>query len=618
MEEIEGYKLLDKIGEGGMATVYKGQQVSLNRPVAIKFLSNRLVIHPDMIERFKRESLVIASLNNPHIIHVIDRGITPRGTPYFIMEYVEGTDLATLIHVEKPDFNRKLELIIQVCKALSYAHKNGVIHRDIKPGNILIDSEGNARVLDFGIAQFYGDEDRGAMHTRPGTLMGTLPYMSPEQQTSADKVTTLSDLYSLGVLMYEVFTGLKPLGRFKLPSEIDHTIPKHLEAMIMCCMNQEPLKRPGTPDDIKDVLLKLLRGAHLQTTQRERAGRGIVKFEDKFALLDVIKEKPCGSVYLYEEKTNQKLLVIKKKPSTNAGFMEAKLLTSLKHRNIVNILGASRNEQLFIIVMEYLSGGSLNDRLIKPYPLEEFLRTAREICEGLSFAHKNRIVHGNLRPSNILFSDIGQVKIADFGLNEHYAESKDISNWYSIKREPRSPHTDIFAAGVIFYQMLTGTMPPVTDVRSDQNRHFKYLPFDLREMVLQMLSRKRESRQNNFDEIITQIDAFLEANMGKTASGADADIDKTELIDRSEKLDRSAAETIWTRPWHFIWIFLFMTALSAMAVGYLAYTGKLEKCINVLVEAWKVLLEQFDPLYREKLLPAWEKLQQNLIIFLKN
>lgn len=228
-KKIGDYEVIGKIGEGGMATVYKGRQVSLDRPVAIKVLSKKLTDHSDVLERFNRESLIIARLNHPNIIHVIDRGVAPGGRPYFVMEYVEGAHLGQAIKAGNLETNRKLDLIIQVCKALSYAHKNGVIHRDIKPSNVLIDSNMNVLVLDFGIAKFLEGERRNGHHTQANVVMGTLDYMSPEQQISSNHVTAASDLYSLGVIMYELFTGVKPLGRFKPPSEINPTVPQPLK-----------------------------------------------------------------------------------------------------------------------------------------------------------------------------------------------------------------------------------------------------------------------------------------------------------------------------------------------------------------------------------------------------
>ena len=418
-ESFPGYKQIKQIGEGGMAVVYKGVQASLDRPVAIKVMSKQVENHSFLMERFNHESLIIARLNHPHIIHVIDRGTTPDGMPYFVMEFVDGIDLQAAIRAGRLDFTRKLDLVIQVCKALSYAHRNGVIHRDIKPSNVLIDGDGNARVADFGIAQIFDGRDSDPTGTHSGMIIGSLPYMSPEQQNDPKGVTARSDLYSLGALTYELFTGIKPIGRFRLPSEILPKFPQPLEEIIVRCLDPDPERRPATADEVKASLLKLLQGAHLDSSQKERASQGISRIEDKFALLDVMQEGTEGAAYLYENREDQSLLVIKKKPNTSAGIEEARRLTSLEHRNIANVLGASKNDRFFIIVMEYLSGGSLEDRLIQPLPVGEALKVAREICEGLSFAHANGVVHGSLQPGNILFSESGQAKIADFGLDEH-------------------------------------------------------------------------------------------------------------------------------------------------------------------------------------------------------
>jgi len=210
-----------------MATVYKGRQVSLDRPVAIKILSKKLTENKEIVERFNREALIIARLTHPNIIHVIDRGVI-NGMYYFIMDFVSGTDLSKIIKKESYDTNKKVEVIIQVCKAPSFAHKNGIIHRDIKPANILINAEGDALVSDFGIAQLFDKAEGGEQLTSDGTVMGTIAYMSPEQKVNSKNVASASDIYSLGVVMYELFTGTPPLGRFKPPSEINSSIPKQL------------------------------------------------------------------------------------------------------------------------------------------------------------------------------------------------------------------------------------------------------------------------------------------------------------------------------------------------------------------------------------------------------
>jgi len=558
MKKIGGYDVIEKIGEGGMATVYKGRQVSLDRPVAIKVLSKKLMDRYDVLERFNRESVIIARLNHPNIIRVIDRGITPKGMPYFVMEYVEGTDLAQAIREGNLDTNRKLELIIQMCKALSYAHKNGVIHRDIKPSNVLVDANGNALVLDFGIAKFLDRGEGNGNRTRSEVIMGTPQYMSPEQHTATNRVTAASDLYSLGVVMYELFTGVKPLGHFRAPSEIDPTIPQPLEEVILGCLETDPGDRLASTDEIKNRLLKILQGAHLPRAQKERATQGLSKVKDKFALLDVIKEDHYGAVYLYQDKVDHNLLVVKKRTNTSAGLTEARLLTTLKHKNIVNILGSSGKEQLFIIVMEHLSGGSLKDRLIRPFPWEDALRIAREISDGLSFAHKNRIVHGNLRPSNILFTESGQVKITDFGLEEHYASGEGGGNWYNVYGEPKSPRADIFAVGTIFYQMLTGSLPVWKGTQIAPHDYFRVLPIELQEIVTRMLSQERDARYSSFGEVIVEIDALVATYKGKRGP-----------------LKKRLVRTI-----------LFLALLLVMTIAYLKQAGDIKTYADAILALW--------------------------------
>jgi serine/threonine-protein kinase len=572
MEKIRGYEIIEKLGQGGMGTVYTGRQVSLDRPVAIKVLSEKMADIDEALERFKRESLIIARLNHPNIIHVIDRGITPEGRPYFVMQYVEGTNLAQAMRDGGLDTNRKLDVIIQVCKALSYAHKNRVIHRDIKPPNVLIDNEGNALVLDFGIAKFLGD---WGYQTRAEMVMGTMEYMSPEQQIDTSQVTAASDLYSLGAVMYELFTGVKPSQPFKRPSQIDTSIAQPLEEVILGCLEPDPKDRLASADEIKERLLKLLQGAHLPSDQKERASHILAKVEDKFSLLDVIKEDRYGAVYLYEDKVDHRLLVIKKQSNSGAGLSEARLLTTLKHKNIVNILGVSGNERLFIIVMEYVSGGTLKDRLIRPFSPRGALRTAREICEGLSFACKNRILHGNLRPSNILLSESGDVRITDFGLNEHYATEQGDGNWYNVDGEPRSTRGDIFAVGMIFYQMLTGSPAVWEEAKIVPHVNFNRLPVRLQEIVTQMLVRKQGAQYGSFDEVIADIDGLLALYQKKSRRRAAA-----------ATSGRAAPRPQEVQQRQSVWTFLLLILLVLTAVVYLDHTDCFKTYTDAFLPLW--------------------------------
>ncbi len=576
MENIPGYHILEKIGEGGMATVYKGLQLSLKRLVAIKVLQKKLADHPSVMERFKRESLIIARLNNPHIIHIIDRGITQEGMPYFIMEYVEGKDLDMAAKSGDLNLNRKLEIIVQICKALSYAHKNGVIHRDIKPSNVLIDKDEHVKVLDFGIAQFYDDEDPEMNHTRTETVMGTPDFMSPEQRTTSSGVTSLSDLYSLGVVMYELFTGMRPIGRYSLPAEIDPSVPETVQDIIMTCLETDPADRPNSADEIIEKLLKVLDGAHLKTEQKNRADQNIFDVKEKFALLDVIKEAPQGSVYLYEDQNNKHLMVIKKKPGKSTGYLEAKLLSSLRHDHIADILGTSKNRNVFIVVMEYLSGGSLKDRMLQPYAINTFFVLAKQICQGLSFAHRNGIIHGNLRPSNILFSQTGVIKITDFGLDEHYIPPKGKVNWYNPAGENRSIPGDILAAGVVFLQMLTGRDPEWVDDALSLNEDFDALPIELQAILIKMFSTKKKNRYKSINEVMSDLNAFMTENKQDART-----IDTTLLEERPHHPILPPAKPAESPSFRPLILLLLLMLLLFTALFYLTYTGDIHYYINL-------------------------------------
>lgn len=510
MEQIKGYRLIYNIDSGQTAFVFKGLQLSSSRTVAVRVLSKKLAEHSIIAERFNQESLIISRLSHPGIISIIDWGLTPAGMPYFVTEYIEGRDLSDIIRARKLDLNRKLYLIVQLSKALSYAHTNSVLHLNIKPSKVLIDSRANARLLDFGIAQFDKGWDTDSVSAHSYATPENRPDISPEQQSASGSATLHSDLYCFGALMFELFTGNKP-QRSRTDSEGLPGLPGELSEMIMRCLDPDPANRPASAGEIRDCLLKLLGGAHLFRHPAEASGRGEPGPTDDCKLLDNIKQNKYGSVDLFQNRTDHNLMVIKKLPCKSAGFGEAHRLTSLKHKNIVSIISVSKNNQHLVIAMEYLRGGSLQDRLIRPFAWDEALMIMREICEGLSFALQNSILHGNLRPSNIMFTETGRLKITDFGQDEHYSNRPDLVNWYSLKGQAKSPGSDIFAAGIIFFQMLTGSLPEWVGTQLVPNEHLELLPDNLQKMVDRMISNEEDNRYCDFDRVMADIDALKTA-----------------------------------------------------------------------------------------------------------
>jgi serine/threonine-protein kinase len=509
MAEEGRYEYQEKIGEGGMATVYRGLQRSLNRPVAIKVLSATLSDNPSVIKRFERESLIIARLNHPNIIHVIDRGMTSKGRPVFVMEYVEGMTLADAIRNRVFHFNQKVDIAVQICKGVAYAHKFDVIHRDIKPANVIIDKEGFARLLDFGIASFFKAENQvAADETR--LILGTEAYMAPEQHQGISMTSCLSDIYSIGVVMYELFSGQLPSLHPVPLSAFDDSISPALDNLVMKCLEREPMARPQSVEEVKTQLLLAMKGQHISEEKVNRAGEGLAAIKQKFGLLDVMREDQHGAVYLYEDKTTHKLLVIKKRMNSFAGFREAKMLQSLKHPNLLGVLGSSKNDSLFIIVMPYVSGGTLQDRLIDIFDLQRFLKLAVQMCRGLSFAHQNRILHGNLRPSNILLTADMQVKLADFGLDEHYRVLSKEANWYGDRHTQRDELSDIYSLGAIFFHALTGQPPALKDGSLVKTKAFVALPPDMQHLIGRMLSKYREDRPQSVESVLSEILPLVE------------------------------------------------------------------------------------------------------------
>lgn len=262
------YKITDRIGIGGMAEVYRAQDSVLGRVVAVKTMLPQYAADPSFTQRFKQEAASAANLQSPYIVNVYDWG-QDEGTYYIVMEYVRGSDLKTAI-LERGAINQRkvAEIGSQVCQALSAAHKLDIIHRDIKPQNIMVQPDGNVKVMDFGIARA-----KNSVKTQTSSVLGTAHYISPEQ-AQGKELTSASDIYSLGIVLYEAATGKLPFDgpdaisvamkqvndNPALPSEINPDIDPDLEMIIMKALEKRPIDRFATANDMRLALNDYLAG----------------------------------------------------------------------------------------------------------------------------------------------------------------------------------------------------------------------------------------------------------------------------------------------------------------------------------------------------------------------
>lgn len=266
------YEIHSRIGRGGMADVFLARDRLLDRPVAVKVLFPEYATDPSFVERFRREAQAAANLNHPNIVGVYDWG-RQGGTYFIVMEYVQGATLAELLKKDGPlAANRAVDVAGEVTAALSFAHRNGVVHRDVKPGNILVSPTGSVKVADFGIARALNSSTEADL-TQAGAVMGTATYFSPEQAQGANP-DPRSDLYSLGIVMYEMVSGRPPFqgdNPVAIAYKQVHEAPRPLsavrpdvargyEAIVMKLLAKNPANRYPSAEDLRADLVRFRSG----------------------------------------------------------------------------------------------------------------------------------------------------------------------------------------------------------------------------------------------------------------------------------------------------------------------------------------------------------------------
>jgi eukaryotic-like serine/threonine-protein kinase len=503
----ERYEILKRLGEGGMGAVYKARDHELDRLVALKVIRPELAGHPDILRRFKQELILARQVTHKNVVRIFDLG-TADGRKFITMDYIEGRDLKSIINERGAiPAVEAVPIVQQICRGLEAAHVEGVVHRDLKPQNVMVDDAGRVWLMDFGLARSM--ELAGL--TRTGVLMGTPDYMSPEQ-ARAEKVDARSDLFSVGIIFFEMLTGRLPFQadtlmakllqrvqqRAVAVTEIDPTISPGVSAVVSKCLEPDVTKRYQSVNQILDDLLGDIKtasssgssGASSTSSSAPSESPSISlaelgpgsRFGPRYRIEAVIGEGGMGKVYKAHDSDLDRTVALKlvrpelaKDGNSLQRFKQELLLASrISHRNILRIHDLGDVDGVKFISMAFVQGMDLHDLIAKQgrLPVERAVNIAKQLAGALEAAHAEGVVHRDLKPRNVLIDVDDHIYVSDFGLAKSLdADKTGMTRVGEVLGTPRymSPEqaeskaadnrSDIYSLGIIFYEMLTGEVP---------------------------------------------------------------------------------------------------------------------------------------------------------------
>lgn len=524
-QRLGRYRLIRIIGEGGMARIYLAEEETRGRLCAIKRLHATHFSDRVTVGRFLREARAVAGIDHPNLVATYDV-IDQPDEICLVMEYLDGCDLAEVLEEEGPlDPLRAAAYCAQACDGLEAVHTRGIIHRDLKPENLFLAYEPNGeeriKLLDFGVARLLEELPRD-LRTKTGQTVGTPMYMSPEQATASEDLDGRSDIYMLGVVLFELLTGTRPFcgagyGEVMLkhvndppprPTSRRRSIPPWLEDIVMRCLEKDPDARYQSAAKLASALRGHGTGRELPAAERVAAGgeerhrRSDASLEAKTArapvfpvadepavgdllggyqLEDMAGEGAMGRVFRARRLSDGRTVALKllrRKYAARAEaigrfFAEARAITVIRHPHIVEILdcfdGGPKMPSYF--VMEWLTGMSLAAYLARRGALggRETARIGSQVASALAVVHEEGFVHRDIKPDNIFLVDperLAQVKLLDFGVAvlEGTGEGGVVGSPTYFSPECAAGHlvdvrSDIYSLGVVLYELLAGCPP---------------------------------------------------------------------------------------------------------------------------------------------------------------
>ena len=507
---VSRYKVLERLGGGGAGVVYKAEDTRLERLVALKFLSSYRAGNEADKRRFLREARVSSALDHPNICTVYEVDETDDGRLFIAMALCDGETLKRRIERGSLPLAEAVDIAAQLAAGLAAAHAKGIVHRDIKPANVIVAPDGRVKIVDFGIAKL-PDQSR---LTRDGTAVGTAGYMAPEQ-IRGDAVDPRTDVWALGIVLYEMVTGRSPF-----PAETDHDrirgiltrdpeslvvlraeVPPNLERIVARAIGKRPEDRyprmeelradllraaeslglPGFQDGFDPTIRDIPSGFSRPRTTTEDTGHSLAgQIVAHYRVVELVGGGGMGVVYKSEDLRLNRTVALKflppeltRDPEAKARFLqEARSASVLDHPNICTIheVGETDDGRLYLAMPCY-DGETLRKRIERgPLPIDEATDIAQQIARGLSKAHRHGIVHRDIKPANLMVTSDGVVKILDFGLAK-LAGSAAITRTGSSVGTPAymSPEqargeevdhrADLWSLGVVLYEMVAGRRP---------------------------------------------------------------------------------------------------------------------------------------------------------------
>ena len=495
--EVPGFEVLEELGRGGMGVVYNARRANSGQLVALKMIRDGALAGPQQRGRFRIEAEAVARMRHANIVRIDEVG-EHAGLPYLVMELVEGDGLDKHLAGRPWHPPRAAGLVRTLALAVQHAHERLIVHRDLKPANILLQTATgedvpSPKITDFGLAKRL-DADSTAW-TLEGAVAGTPAYMAPEQ--AAGRVSDVGpavDIYSLGVILYEALTGRPPFqagshsATIQLvlneepepPGRLQADVPRDLETVCLKCLEKDPGQRYASAAELADDLGGFLDNKPIIAVAAgplERLTRFAAR--DGYQILGEIGRGPGGTVYHARNgrlKQSVALKVFAAGTCTREEWesrlrVDAERWATLAHPQIVPVQQAGWWDGAPYLAREHVPQGSLAARLTgKPWPVLQALALVEQLALIVAYIHRQGVVHGNLKPGNVLLAADGIPQVADFRISggqfrrppENARTTAALAYLAPELLEPDAeprPHADIYGLGVILYELLTGRPP---------------------------------------------------------------------------------------------------------------------------------------------------------------